>query len=311
MKVIAVGLLALAAAAGLMSLTATAQDLQSQPVDVSYSPGETRMLTDDEFAQLKQGLHFTPDSVPMSVGATARTALVDGVGKTLAIIQVQWLGGPSSTDPSAYFHITFQNLSGCLFSPSASFGFPSSPTGGAAISLVTWNGWSAIHSASAGETESFDGSATLASVSSLVFQPSDPDSAVSQCRTNGAQQQPGVNAPYSGDTFTFTDAPTGLTETRTTSVSGDQINADIKVSNGSEMNLTFSRGEVHATRPDQQSEPPYWTVQVTCTVTQHYGDGGQGPAHCMSDGGDGNFYVDLVFGSQTLAQSFADFINQK
>lgn len=151
MKVIAVGLLALAAAAGLMSLTATAQDLQSQPVDVSYSPGETRMLTDDEFAQLKQGLHFTPDSVPMSVGSTARTALVDGVGKTLAIIQVQWLGGPSSTDPSAYFHITFQNLSGCLFSPSASFGFPSSPTGGAAISLVTWNGWSAIHSASAGK----------------------------------------------------------------------------------------------------------------------------------------------------------------
>jgi TPR repeat protein len=169
--------------------TAASPPPQSQVVDVRYTPPETRIITDEELANLKQGLHYDPPCAPLAPGGSATTTLVDGADRALASITVQWLStsGPSAA-PTANFRITLQNMSNCEISPQATLAIPGSAIGADAVGFATWGQWVALHDPSGGESQTFDGTATLdQDYRTLILNPKNPELALSQCRTKGQQ----------------------------------------------------------------------------------------------------------------------------
>jgi spore coat protein U-like protein len=168
---------------------AAGQATQSQVVDVRFTPPETRIITDEEFADLKQGLHYSPPCAPLTQGGSASTTLLDGAGRAMASITVQWLksSGPPSA-PTGTFRVTLQNISNCEISPEVTLGIPGSAIGADAVGFATWGKWVALHDPSGGESQAFDGTTTLSgSYSTLLLLAKNPEGSLSQCRTKGQQ----------------------------------------------------------------------------------------------------------------------------
>lgn len=157
----------------------------SPSFSVRYIAGETRSLTDDEFAKLRSGLYYDPLTVPISPGGSATTVLKDSSGTSLVTVTVRWVSVVRNGSlRNGNFHITMQNNSNCLFTSSASFLIPSSPIDAQGVSFATWTSWVTLHEPLRGETTNFDGIATLGNdYASLVFKPDQPEYSLTQCRT--------------------------------------------------------------------------------------------------------------------------------
>lgn len=152
---------------------------------VRYSAGETRSLTDDEYATLRSGLYYDPPTAPISQGGSATTVLKDSTGASLVVVTVRWVSVVRNGSlRTGNFHITMQNNSNCLFGSSASFLIPGSPIDAQGVSFATWTSWVTLHDPLRGETTNFDGMATLGNdYPSLVFKPDQPEYSMTQCRT--------------------------------------------------------------------------------------------------------------------------------
>jgi TPR repeat protein len=275
----------------------------SQPVDVRYTPPETRMLADEEFRALARGLHYSPPCAPLAKGGSATTTLLDGANRPLASISVQWLSSSgSSAAPTGNFRIALQNMSNCEISPEATLAIPGSAIGADAVSSLTWGKWLALHDPSGGESDSFAGSATLSSdYSSLILMPRNPELALSQCRTSGVQQQTETSPPpppptqpqtgtsqpqqmqaasYAGGTYHYTDSIIGSDVAGSydisVSISGNQVTT-VSTDTGSgpdaitsRATASFSAGDVSVsdpasyTDPGDVIDPAVWMVAVQC-----------------------------------------------
>ena len=156
------------------------------PTDVRYTAGGTRMLTDDEYDQLRQGLHYDPATAVLNVGGTAASNLVDGTGAILATVAVQWIKteGTSGPAPLARFRGTLTNRSNCLFSSDAVMVLPNQPDDVWGVNSGTWLTWVTPNEPLPGQSKTFLGNATLRSAySTFVFKPLDAEHALTQCRT--------------------------------------------------------------------------------------------------------------------------------
>lgn len=153
--------------------------------NVRYTAGETRSLTDDEFAELRSGLHYDPQTAPISPGGSATTILKDSSGTSLVSVTVRWVSVVRNGSlRNGNFHITMQNNSNCLFTSSATFLIPGSAIDAQGVSFATWTSWVTPHEPLRGETTNFDGIATLGNdYPSLVFKPDQPEYSMTQCRT--------------------------------------------------------------------------------------------------------------------------------
>jgi len=156
------------------------------PADVRFAAGDTRMLTDDEYSQLRQGLRYDPPSAALNIGGSARSNLVDATGAILATVAVQWVrtDNASGRAPLGRFHIMLSNRSSCLFSSDAVMALPNSPNEIWGVNSGTWLTWVTPNQPLPGQSKTFSGSATLRSAySAFAFRPLNPENALSQCRT--------------------------------------------------------------------------------------------------------------------------------
>ena len=165
---------------------ATNSPIPPTPADVRFTSGDTRMVTDDEYALLRQGLRYDPPSAALKLGGAAQSNLVDGTGAILATVAVQWVrtDGASGPAPTGRFRITLSNRSSCLFSSDAVMALPNSPDDVWGVNSGTWLTWVTPNEPLRGQIKTFSGSATLRSAyTALVFEPLNPENALTQCRT--------------------------------------------------------------------------------------------------------------------------------
>ena len=162
-----------------------AKNQANSPVSVRYAPGETRMLTDEEYGELRSGLHYRPETAPVSPGGSAQSVLVDGRGTPLVTVTVTWIRTERNGSLwTGRFRVTMANSSGCLFTSHASLLIPGSAIDAEGVNFGTWTTWVTLHEPLPGRTDVADGIATLGNdYTALIFKPVEPEYSLTQCRT--------------------------------------------------------------------------------------------------------------------------------
>ena len=161
-------------------------------LDVRYASSGQRALSDSENAALQSGLHWSPSTVPVSLGNTVQAQLFDGQNRPLAAIRISWISveqpkqarGRSYNPSIAHFSVGLDNGTTCVFASSAELRVPGDL--GAVVATTDWFAWTSLNNPFPGASKTFPTMTTFGrNATTLELRPSDPTrgALLSQCMT--------------------------------------------------------------------------------------------------------------------------------
>jgi TPR repeat protein len=145
------------------------QQSDNQIPDVQYRlNAKAKQVTDAEEQKLSASLRWVPNDVSFGVGALARSDLLDGSGRTLASVRINWNSAdqrfvmtPASQGLDAWknapqiwygkFTAQLQNNSLCSIRPEAELTLPDKDIH--VVDSVAWTNWLTLHYPSSGQQD--------------------------------------------------------------------------------------------------------------------------------------------------------------